>query len=118
MPVFLRRIPVLDEQNLPMRRVAGHEDEDRALLGNPGQVVEVAVLSVLVVDIERIPLHGRAPQDEHRVRAQALHDAGAPGSEVSGKIARVGECRADECREDERSTTEDTVDTEVQSYED
>ena len=69
--------------------VAGHQHQDRAVLRDAGQVVEVAVLAVLVVDVERVALGRRAPEDEHRLRAEALHDARAPGRQVVAELAGV-----------------------------
>ena len=66
-PVLADRIPLPHEQDLAPRRVAGHQHENRVRLVKPCQVVEVAVLPVLVVDIERVVARRRAQQDGHRL---------------------------------------------------
>ena len=50
-PVLTLRILVLDEQHLAARRISRQQYQRRVFLGDPGQVIEVAVLPVLVVHI-------------------------------------------------------------------
>ena len=88
-PMLLRRIPLLDEQNLAPRRVAGHQHQDRVLLRQTGQVVQVAVLPVFVVDVERVALRRRAPEDQHRVGAETFHHARAARLEIVAECRRV-----------------------------
>jgi hypothetical protein len=51
-PLLARRVAVLHEQQLALRLVPRHQHEDRVLLRQAGQVVQVAVLPVLVVDVQ------------------------------------------------------------------
>ena len=86
-PVLPFRIPLGDEEDLAPRGVARHQHEDRVLLEQAGQVIEVAVLPVLVVDVERVVALGGAEQHGHRVGPEALHHARAAGRQVVAELA-------------------------------
>ena len=51
LPVLATRIGFADEQDLFARAVAGHQDEDGLGLIDAGEIEEIAVLPVLVVDV-------------------------------------------------------------------
>jgi hypothetical protein len=62
-PVLAARVRIADEEQLPLRLVARHQDEDRLGLIEPGEVQQVAVLSIFIVDVERVDACGGAPED-------------------------------------------------------
>ena len=88
-PVLAPGVRLGHEQDLALRFVAGHQHQDGVWLGDAGQIQEVAVLTVLVVDVEREHARGRAPHDRQRLRRQPLHHPRAPGLEVV--LQRAGE---------------------------
>ena len=51
-------------------------------LFDAGQVEQIAVLAVLVVDVSRVDAGGRAPQNRHRTAAEFLHQPGTPRQQV------------------------------------
>ena len=59
-PVLALGVAVLDEQQLATGRVAGHQHQDGVFLRHAGQVVEVAVLVVFVVDVVGVDAGGGA----------------------------------------------------------
>ena len=77
--VLAPRVGVAHEQDALLRLVAGQQHERRAFLVDAGQVQQVAVLAVLVVDVAREDARGRAPVDEHALGADRLHHARAAG---------------------------------------
>ena len=88
LPVLVAGVSRPREQDLLLRLVPGHEDEDRVLLVDAGEVEKVAVLPVLVVHVQGVEARGRAPHDEHGVGPQLLHEPRAPGLEVVLPLAR------------------------------
>ena len=63
-------------------RLPGISTRMRLLLRHPGQVEQVAVLAELVVDVERVDLGRRAPDDGQRVGPELLHEPRAPRRQV------------------------------------
>ena len=107
-PLLSCRVAILDEQQLAPRLVARHQHEDGAFLRQARQVIEVAVLAVLVIDVERVPLRWRAPQDQHRVGPELFHHARSPRLEVVGELAGA---RAGGDREREEQEGRDVPDS-------
>ncbi len=95
------RIPILDEEDLAPRGVAGHQHEDRLLFGHAGEVIEVAVLAVLVAHVERVVPHRRAEEDQHRVGPETLHHACTSGLQVVAVLAGARGRRRDQHHERE-----------------
>ncbi len=89
-PVLARGIAGRHEQYFPAAHVAGHQHQDRPLLRQPRQVVQIAVLSVLVVDVPRVVPRRGAPQDQHRLRPELPHHASPPRRQVVAEFARPG----------------------------
>ena len=50
-PVFLGSVRFLDEEDGPTGFVARHQHEHRARLGDAREVIEIAVLAILVLDV-------------------------------------------------------------------
>ena len=90
-PVLAPGVRLGYEQDLALRLVAGHQHQDGVGLGDAGQIQEVAVLAVLVVDVEREHARGRAPHDGQRLRRQPLHHPRAPRLQVVLQRARRGQ---------------------------
>ena len=94
--VLAARVGVAHEQDALLRLVPGQQHERRAFLVDPRQVEHVAVLPVLVVDVPRVHLDGRAPVDEQAVGTDRLHHPRAPRAQVVLQLAASRERSRDQ----------------------
>ena len=98
-PVLAARVGLAHEQHLLARLVARHQHEDRVFLIDAGQIEQVAVLPVFVVDVGRVHARRRAPEDRHRVGPEPLCHPGAAGLEVVlQRVRRRDTPQAQECQ--------------------
>ncbi len=98
LPVLPDRVEIADEENGLLRLVAWHQDERGALLRDARQVIEVRILTVFVVGVVREQPRRRAPENQHAVRAQLLHDSGPPRRQIVLELARRGRCHRKACQ--------------------
>ena len=84
------RVGRRDEQELAAARTAGQQNEDGLGLLDTGQIEEIAVLPVFVVDVPRIHAGRRTPQDRHRAIAQRRHQARPAGLQILAERGHLG----------------------------
>ncbi len=72
-PGLARRVAVAHEQDVFTRRPAGNQHRHGLGLGEAGQVVEITVRAVEVLDVVVAHAHGRGRQDRDRVLAHDPH---------------------------------------------
>ena len=76
--------------SISVRSVARHQHEDRVLLVEPGEVEQVAVLPILVVDVERIDRGGALQKIAIDAGSELIHRFGPTLLEVVLKGAGGG----------------------------
>ena len=103
-PVLSPCVRLAHEEHFLAGLVARHQHEDRVFLIEAGEVEQVAVLPVLVLDVGREDPHRRAPEDGDGVRTEAFHGARAPRLEIV--LKRTAQCRPRD-QQHQQSTGED-----------
>ena len=81
-PGLARRVAVAHEQHELPLRPAGNQHGDGLRLGEGGQVVEVAVGAVVVLDVVVAHAHRGSRQDRDRVAPHVPHQQAAPPREL------------------------------------
>jgi len=74
-PVLPARVGFTHEKHLATGGAARHHHQDGVFLVDPGQVQQIAVLPVFVLDVIRVDPDWRTPEDRQRVRSQPFHGA-------------------------------------------
>ena len=92
-PVLAAGVRLAHEEHFLAGLVARHQHEDRVFLIDAGQVEQVAVLPVLVVDVGGEDALRRAPEDGDGIGAETFQGAGPPRLEIVLKRAGQGRQR-------------------------
>jgi hypothetical protein len=94
--VFAPRIRLAHEQKFFVRAVARHEHQHRVGLCETGQVIEIAVLPVFVVDIARVNPRRGAEHDQHRLGRHLLQQSCPSSLQILLQIVGGDRCRAEQ----------------------
>ena len=73
-PCLPSRIALPDEQQILCMRPTRHEDGDRLWFGKPGEIMEMTVLPIGVLDVAVAMAHRRRGQNRDRVPADHAHE--------------------------------------------
>src|SRR5262245_30599560 len=84
--MFLHWIRWIDEKDFFAFLVPRHEHENGVRLINTRQVIKIAVLTELILNVVGVCLLGRAEQDQYRVRSQTLHQPRASRFKIILKL--------------------------------